>query len=394
METELDTKQEVKTQKELSEPMKNVVEKDHVKQKKTSIPIPGLHTLYRQDSKSRSLAAVVPKGKLYQLQPRVIHRPQTPEHKKVRPPRFIPFEPYTAAINPIIPKPNQNIHLKKVDKNNLDINVLITQMSNMKSAELSSSSPVKTVAPVPVSSQSEEMAKELAKLKEERDYFQNQLKFQVKVNSELKNLLVASVGEDLQTRVNLLTEDKLQLAKALLDTAKNLTTHTEQIEFLAGQCEVWRSKFLASSVMIEELARWKADLTNKTTLLTEGNKKMLQLTAQVREMELHMLKNLKFLAKLKNLNLPSTDCLTLASECLNITDQMVLHTGGVGMPGSLNLKCGLGSMTEQEKYAKQALATTNNQLMSTEEASIAIVDQAHRKLSLSAEEKPECIDRT
>lgn len=144
--------------------------------------------------------------------------------------------------------------------------------------------------------------------------------------------------------------------------------------------------------MIEELARWKADLTNKTTLLTEGNKKMLQLTAQVREMELHMLKNLKFLAKLKNLNLPSTDCLALASECLNITDQMVLHTG-VGMPGSLNLKGGLGSMTEAEKYAKQALAATNSQLIATDEASTAIVHQAHRKLSLT-EDKKDGIDKS
>ncbi|XP_017151583.1 golgin-45-like [Drosophila miranda] len=70
-------------------------------------------------------------------------------------------------------------------------------------------------------------------MREERDFFQAQYKFQTHVNRELKNLLVASVGEDLQTRVNLLTEDKLQLARALLDTANNLTTHTEQIKFHA-----------------------------------------------------------------------------------------------------------------------------------------------------------------
>lgn len=68
----------------------------------------------------------------------------------------------------------------------------------------------------------------------------------IQVNGELKNLLVAAVGEDLQTRVHLLTEDKLQLARALLNSAQNLSTHQEQTEWLAGQCEVWRSKFLAS----------------------------------------------------------------------------------------------------------------------------------------------------
>lgn len=94
--------------------------------------------------------------------------------------------------------------------------------------------------------QNEEHEKKISELVKERDYFESQLKFQVQVNSELKNLLVAAVGEDLQTKVNVLTEDKLQLARALLNSAHNLSSHTEQIEYLAGQCEVWRSKFLAS----------------------------------------------------------------------------------------------------------------------------------------------------
>lgn len=75
---------------------------------------------------------------------------------------------------------------------------------------------------------------------------ENQVQFQTRVNAELKKLLVAAVGEDIETRVQLLTEDKLHLAKQLLSTAKTLSTHQEQIEWLAGQSEVWRSKFLAS----------------------------------------------------------------------------------------------------------------------------------------------------
>lgn len=66
------------------------------------------------------------------------------------------------------------------------------------------------------------------------------------MNGELKNLLVASVGEDMETRVHILTEDKLHLARALLNSAQKLNTHQEQTEWLASQCEVWRSKFLAS----------------------------------------------------------------------------------------------------------------------------------------------------
>lgn len=61
---------------------------------------------------------------------------------------------------------------------------------------------------------------------------------------------MAAVGEDLETRVQHLTEDKLQLARALLSSANHLTSHQEQTEWLSGQCEVWRSKFLASRLVI------------------------------------------------------------------------------------------------------------------------------------------------
>lgn len=97
-----------------------------------------------------------------------------------------------------------------------------------------------------------------------------------KVNSELKTLLVAAVGEDLETRVQHLTEDKLQLARALLNSANHLTSHQEQTEWLSGQCEVWRSKFLASSLMVEELARWKSALTQRLNEFQENAKCLLE----------------------------------------------------------------------------------------------------------------------
>lgn len=71
----------------------------------------------------------------------------------------------------------------------------------------------------------------------------------VKVNRELKTLLVAAVGEDLESRVQHLTEDKLSLARELLKSANHLTSHQEHTEWLSGQCEVWRSKFLASRLV-------------------------------------------------------------------------------------------------------------------------------------------------
>lgn len=315
---------------------------------------------------------VQPKGKIFYLIPHLVNSNRT-QGLKNREPRFIPFEPYKAAVNPIIPFKRQ--HLKvKINKNNLDLNVLVSQMSVMKTTEMEGSK-IETIGHVSdFDTEIEKLKRQVAEYKEGKEYYQKELKFQVQVNSELKNLLVAAVGEDIQTKVNLLTEDKVQLAKALLDTAQNLSSHTEQIEYLAGQSEVWRSKFLASSLMVEELARWKASLTQKNNLLLEAIKSLLENCSKLRDMEIETLKNLKFISKVKKLNLPSSNILDLASENLNISQQLVLYSG-IGMPENLNLY-GLDSTTDAEKLAVQALQNSNQPLMSTDEAFKAIVGQA------------------
>uniref|UniRef100_A0A1B0BB86 Golgin-45 n=1 Tax=Glossina palpalis gambiensis TaxID=67801 RepID=A0A1B0BB86_9MUSC len=356
-----------------------------------SLPLPGLHSLYRrQEGAKRSLAPMEPKGELIKLKPRLVTPASSlPEHKKTKPPKFVPYEPYPGAINPLVPEKANNSDSRKMikrNKNNLDIHVLVSQMSTIRTHELQES---QVTVPVAEStkdlSELENLKAKLKKTSEERDYYQGQFKFQTQVNAELKNLLVASVGEDLLTRVNVLTEDKLQLARALLDTANNLTTHTEQIEFLAGQCEVWRSKFLASSVMVEELARWKADLTQKNQMLTESTKQLLHATHQLRDMQLEILKNLKFLAKIRYLNLPASDVITLSAENLNILQQMVLHTG-VGMPdGNLNISTvSTSPLCEAEKYAVQSLDFISQPLMATDEAIKALFGQTQRPFNTPA----------
>lgn len=142
--------------------------------------------------------------------------------------------------------PKRSAKTRTNRKNNLDLNVLVSHVTSMSSTEMNLNASLDGVLDELEAKQKTVNDKQLADLKKDRDYFESQLKFQIQVNSELKNLLVAAVGEDLQTKVNVLTEDKLQLARALLNSAHNLSTHTEQIEYLAGQSEVWRSKFLAS----------------------------------------------------------------------------------------------------------------------------------------------------
>ncbi|XP_067633252.1 golgin-45 isoform X3 [Eurosta solidaginis] len=265
----------------------------------------------------------------------------------------------------------------KTNKNNLDIGILVEQMSTMRTDEMGNKNcELKDDID---DMKLDKLKDELRTITKERDYYQGQFRFQTQVNSELKNLLVASVGEDLQTHVNVLTEDKLQLARALLDTANNLTTHSEQIEFLAGQCEVWRSKFLASSVMVEELARWKADLTQKNQMLNESTQSLLHTTHEVRDMQLEILRNLKFMAKIRYLNIPARDIVSLSAENLNIIQQMVLHSG-VGIPEANRdiLSSSANTLCEAEKCAIRALQFVSQPLMATDDAIKALFGHVKR----------------
>lgn len=130
--------------------------------------------------------------------------------------------------------------------------------------------------------------------------------------------------------------------------------HTqEQIEYLAGQSEVWRSKFLASSLMVEELARWKASLMQKNKNLLESNKQMLETMSTLREIGAETLGYMKFLAQIKSLNLPSSNVLDVFAECLAISQQMILHSG-IGMPVAIDMT-GLDPMTPAEKSAVEVI---------------------------------------
>lgn len=267
------------------------------------------------------------------------------------------------------------------NKNNLDLNVLVSQMSIITNEQLDLSNRGRKESETSTSAMSEQESikckyeKQIADLTRERDYIANQLKFQAQVNSELKNLLIASVGEDLQTKVNLLTEDKLFLARALVNTSENLSSHSEEIEYLSGQSEVWRSKFLASSLMVEELARWKASLTQKSNLCYAVIRQFLDLVSKLKEMQLEILQNLMFLSNRKDLNLKTANVMSLTSESLNIIQQLVLEHSSMGMP-TVNRFEGLESLTDVEKSAINQLQQSCENLISTDEALRAIVGQA------------------
>ncbi|XP_004688521.1 PREDICTED: golgin-45 [Condylura cristata] len=98
------------------------------------------------------------------------------------------------------------------------------------------------------------------RLLQEKEGLLNQLRVQTEVNRELKKLLVASVGDDLQYHFERLAREKNQLILENEALSRNTAQLSEQLERMSIQCDVWRSKFLASRVMADELTNFRAVL--------------------------------------------------------------------------------------------------------------------------------------
>ena len=90
---------------------------------------------------------------------------------------------------------------------------------------------------------------------------QSQLKVQTDVNRELKRLLVASVGSSLEYRLQQIVQEKAELAQDLDLSLQQVVNNNEELDQVSIECDIWRSKFIASRVMIDELASWKAKLS-------------------------------------------------------------------------------------------------------------------------------------
>ncbi|CAK1543961.1 unnamed protein product [Leptosia nina] len=315
--------------------------------------------------------------------------------------KFVPYEPYPAAVKPINPK--TVLKSAKKSKNHMDLNTLVTQMSQMNTNLNEFKPRVKHTSGSDKAAEecrptyTDEMQKKIDDLTKDNDSLNEQLKQQVQVNKELKTMLVASMGEDLETQVQSLTEDKKHLADALLNSAQHLSTHQEQTEWLAGQCEVWRSKFLASSLLIEELADCKKLLTEKTVNLQQAITQLLDERCRVRDMMLCTYKNLyslherwlenvavsEYSSKLcnrpiGNLNfsatLPhSTNVLDVASVNMKLSENISSEVQKQNIAHLDNL----ATVTDGERFAEEAMAMPVDVRRLNEEPVNALVQHAY-----------------
>ena len=87
-----------------------------------------------------------------------------------------------------------------------------------------------------------------------------QLEMQTQVNSELKKLLVASIGDEIQYKIERLVNDKQRFEYELTNNSKRLAKLSEELEQISIQCDLWRTKFIASKALNDEMSMWKSFL--------------------------------------------------------------------------------------------------------------------------------------
>jgi len=224
-------------------------------------------------SDSVDLPPIIPKNILVAEKPKVYPRgAYPPSVKRMKEPKFVPYEPYKGAVAFM----EANVRKERLISRT-------TRSTSVESEVLATGSEAKEAVPEAISNELENnyrtmldaKEREIEQLRENLDSAEKQLKIQSKVNAEIKKLLVASVGEDIEARVDFLTQDKARLAADVIEYNNRIATDWEKKEALGVESDVWRSKFLASTVIVEEMTRTKQTLQQRAEDLEHIGRKML-----------------------------------------------------------------------------------------------------------------------
>lgn len=196
---------------------------------------------------------------------------------KRKEPKFVPYEPYKAAVSPIIPSTKKyetvSTHVVIDSQRVSSLASSIIQINSKKELNSCEEGRIdalkvndcshKGMRGYEYTEKVKELEARILLLEKEKKDLESQFKIQTEVNADLKKMLIASLGEDMELKVHHMTEDKARLGMNVLQFTDELIQKNEDIEKLSAQCDVWKSKFEASSVMVDELARWKVTLSQK-----------------------------------------------------------------------------------------------------------------------------------
>ena len=189
-----------------------------------------------------------------------------PSHRRAKEAKFVPYEPYKGAVACMERKDskkrpdlrslrNKSVEsevFEEADKKDVtDGDCEIKEDKDDQSPDMSSELEANYRLMLDIKE------KEITRMKDALESSEKQLKIQTKVNEEVKRLLVASVGEDIEARVEFLSQDKARLAADVLEYNNRIASDWERKEELGVESDVWRSKFLASTVIVDDLTRTK-----------------------------------------------------------------------------------------------------------------------------------------
>jgi len=226
-----------------------------------TIPKPGERLM------SAEKAKVYPKGTL------------PPAVRKQREPKFVPYEPYKGAVSFLESKSSRKV--PKLGRSGVDRS---SRGSSVESAaSLSPAAPIREneeldeQSPLAANYRAmlEAKEREIEQLRSQAEASDRQLKIQIKVNSEVKKLLVASVGEDIEARVDFLTQDKARLAADVMQYSNRVASEWEARDALGVESDVWKSKYLASSVIVEELEKSRQEASARAEALEHAARRLL-----------------------------------------------------------------------------------------------------------------------
>ncbi|KFD51456.1 hypothetical protein M513_07669 [Trichuris suis] len=177
----------------------------------------------------------------------------------------------------------------------------------------------------------------------DNDSLTRQLEYQQKVNSELKKFLISSMGSDVQLKLGCLAEEKVRLTEDMARYSEQLEHAHENWEKLAIQCEVWKSKFLASCVIVDQLTTSRMCLQNQCQKAQDVVVSLLEEHSDYFDSLRQTFRLLKGLNKLRNPEMCLTrargstfsldtliaDCRTMADAlCLSLSNSSTLDEGG------------------------------------------------------------------
>jgi len=214
-----------------------------------------------------------------------------PSHRRAKEAKFVPYEPYKGAVACMERKeskkrPDLRSHrqrsvecevFEEEEKKDVTDGDSETHEEKPKSPDMSPELEANYRLMLDIKE------KEITRMRDALENSEKQLKIQTKVNEEVKRLLVASVGEDIEARVEFLSQDKARLAADVLEYNNRIASDWERKEELGVESDVWRSKFLASTVIVDDLTRTKQTCVQRMEDLEHAARRLLIERTQLRQ---------------------------------------------------------------------------------------------------------------